>query len=60
MAGKPFGKIKKGAMHRDLGLKPGAKITERDISRERKINPKRAAFAQEAKDGDFKHAGKRR
>lgn len=57
MAKKPFGHIKKGAMHRDLGLKPDAKITEADIARERKINPKRAQFAENARH--FHHAGAR-
>jgi hypothetical protein len=42
-------KVKKGAMHKDLGLKKNAPITQKDIARERKINPKRAQFAQEAK-----------
>lgn len=44
-----IGPIKKGAMHQDLGLPPKAKITAADIARERKINPKRAQFAQNAK-----------
>lgn len=59
MAGKPFGKIKKGGMHRDLGLKPNAPITEKDVARERKINPKRAQFAEESREGKFKHGRSR-
>jgi hypothetical protein len=52
MAGKPFGHIKKGAMHHDLGKKPGAPITQADIRREAKKGPlgaKRANFARMAK-----------
>ncbi len=52
MSGKPIGPIKKGAMHRDLGLKPGAKITSKDIAKEAKKGPlgaKRANFARMAK-----------
>jgi hypothetical protein len=52
MAGKPIGPIKKGAMHRDLGKKPGAPITQADIRTEAKKGPlgaKRANFARMAK-----------
>ncbi len=44
--------VKKGAMHRDLGLKPGAKITGADIKKEAAKGPlgeKRANFARMAK-----------
>jgi hypothetical protein len=54
-----IGPIKKGAMHRDLGLSPGAKITQSDIRREAKKGPlgaKRANFARMAKRG-FKPLG---
>lgn len=47
-----IGKVKKGAMHKDLGLKPGAKITEADIKKEAAKGPlgkKRAVFAENAK-----------
>lgn len=47
-----FGSIKKGAMHRDLGKKPGAPITQQDIKTEAKKGPlgaKRANFARMAK-----------
>ena len=47
-----FGKIKKGAMHRDLGKAPGSPITSRDISKEAAKGPlgaKRANFARMAK-----------
>lgn len=46
-----FGKIRKGAMHKDLGKSPNAPITQSDIAREEKINPKRANFAKMAKRG---------
>jgi hypothetical protein len=44
--------VKKGAMHRDLGLKPDAPITQADIRKEAKKGPtgaKRANFARMAK-----------
>jgi hypothetical protein len=47
-----IGPIKKGAMHRDLGLKPDAKITQADIKREARKGPRgarRANFARMAK-----------
>ena len=47
-----FGHIKKGAMHRDLGKKPGTPITANDIKREAAKGPKgakRANFAKMAK-----------
>lgn len=52
MSGKPFGHIEKGAMHRDLGKKPGAPITGKDIQKEAAKGPqgaKRANFARMAK-----------
>lgn len=62
MAGKPFGHIKKGQMHRDLGKSPDAPITEADIAKERAkggVFAKRASFAESAKHGKFKHHGHR-
>ncbi len=47
-----IGPIKKGAMHRDLGLKADAPITQADIRTEAKKGPKgakRANFARMAK-----------
>lgn len=47
-----FGHIKKGAMHRDLGKKPDAPITSKDIAKEASKGPlgaKRANFAKMAK-----------
>jgi hypothetical protein len=52
MSGHPIGPIKKGAMHRDLGKKPGAPITQSDIKKEAAKGPlgaKRANFARMAK-----------
>lgn len=54
-----FGHIKKGAMHRDLGKKPGSPITQADIRKEARKGPlgaKRANFARMAKRG-FKPLG---
>lgn len=47
-----IGPIKKGAMHRDLGKKPGTPITQSDIKKEAAKGPlgaKRANFARMAK-----------
>ena len=47
-----IGPIKKGAMHRDLGKKPGSPITQADIRTEAKKGPlgaKKANFARMAK-----------
>lgn len=64
MSGKPIGPIKKGAMHKDLGLKKDAPITNADIKKEAKKGPlgaKRANFARMAKrhfkplGEEFKH-----
>jgi hypothetical protein len=47
-----IGPIKKGAMHKDLGKKPGAPITQADIKTEAAKGPlgaKRANFARMAK-----------
>lgn len=63
MAGKPFGHIKKGQMHRDLGKPEDAPITERDIEKERAkggVFAKRAAFAESAREGKFKHKSKKK
>jgi hypothetical protein len=47
-----IGPVKKGQMHKDLGKKPGAKITSSDIAKEKAkggVFAKRAQFAQNAK-----------
>ena len=51
-------KLKEGAMHRDVGKKPGEKITESDIAKEKAkggVFAKRANFAKVAKT--WKHTG---
>ena len=58
MARKPMKlDIKKGQMHKDVGKKPGAKITEADISKEKAkggVFAKRAQFAENAKKWNHK------
>ena len=58
MARKPMDlKIKKGQMHKDVGKKPGAKITEADIAKEKAkggVFAKRAQFAENAKSWNHK------
>jgi len=47
-----FGHIKKGQMHKDLGKKPGAPITQADVAKEKAkggVYAKRANFARMAK-----------
>ena len=56
-AKKTIGPIKKGAMHKDLGKAPGAKITSKDIATEKAkggVQAKRAVFAQNAKSWNKK------
>jgi hypothetical protein len=48
----PIGHVKKGQMHADLGKSPDAKITDKDIAKEKAkggVFAKRAVFAQNAK-----------
>jgi hypothetical protein len=48
----PIGPVKKGQMHKDLGKSPDAKITGKDIAKEKAkggVFAKRATFAQNAK-----------
>jgi len=56
-------KLKKGQMHKDVGKKPGAKITEADIKKERAaggVKAKRAQFAENAKHWDHSKGGKKK
>ncbi len=60
MANK-IGPIKKGAMHKDLGKKPGAPITQADIAKEKAkggVQAKRAVFAENARK--WNHGGKKK
>ena len=44
-------KLKEGAMHKDVGKKPGEKITKSDIAKEKAaggVKKKRAIFAENA------------
>jgi hypothetical protein len=53
----PFGEIKKGQMHKDLGKSEDAPITEKDIAKEKAkggVFKKRAIFAENARH--FKHS----
>ncbi len=63
MARKPMKiEVKKGAMHKDIGKKPGEKITEADIKKEASKGPlgkKRAQFAENAKKWDHSKGGKK-
>ena len=51
----------KGLFHKDLGKKPGAKITEKDIERgehsKSAAERKRAVFAENARHWNHKAAG---
>jgi hypothetical protein len=45
-------KLKKGAMHKDVGKEPGEKITKADIAKEKAaggVKAKRAVFAENAR-----------